>query len=149
MLRAAILLLAMLLGGPVLAETPAEAARRLYDRFVAAQNARDINRVRFLLDEEPTFLWVSDGQSIWGREAMLRRMASFQEAPAWRVTPDLATAQAVEVSPDAAFLHLKLELAIGDARKPDRLPFLVSVLCRRTPGGWRIAALFTTSEKQP
>jgi len=30
---------------------------------------------------------------------------------------------------------------------PDRLRFLVSVLCVKTPAGWRIAALFTSTEK--
>jgi hypothetical protein len=36
---------------------------------------------------------------------------------------------------------------IGSAKAPDRLRFLVSMLCVRTPDGWRIAALFTTTAK--
>jgi hypothetical protein len=75
-------------------------------------------------------------------------MASFQEAPVWRVEPDLARAVAVDVGADAGFLHLPLRLVIGGGDNPDRLRFLVSVLCVRTLKGWRIAALFTTSEKQ-
>ena len=75
-------------------------------------------------------------------------MASFQEAPVWRVEPDLAKAVAVEVDANAGYLHLPLQLVIGASENPDRLRFLVSVLCVRTSQGWRIAALFTTSEKQ-
>jgi hypothetical protein len=75
-------------------------------------------------------------------------MASFQEASVWRVEPDLARAVAVDVDADAGFLHLPLRLVIGAGDNPDRLHFLVSVLCVRTAEGWRIAALFTTSEKQ-
>jgi ketosteroid isomerase-like protein len=149
MLRAALLLIALLLSPAVRAETPEEAARGLYARFVAAQNARDLAGVRALLSTDPAFLWVSDGQSFWGREVMLARMASFQEAPLWRVTPDLASAQAIVVTADSAVLHLRLELAIGDPAAPDRLPFLVSMLCRREAAGWRILALFTTTEKRP
>lgn len=134
---------------PVAAETPTGAAINLYERFVAAQNGRDLDRVRDLLDEAQTFLWVSDGQSYWGRDVMVDRMASFQQADTWHVTPDLAKARVVEISPEASFLHLPLELAIGDAKAPDRLQFLVSVLCRRTTTGWRISALFTTREKKP
>ena len=122
--------------------------RATYEAFAAAQNARDLDRVGALLINSPRFLWVSDGVSVWGPEATLARMASFQEAPVWRVEPDLARAVAVDVDADAGFLHLPLRLVIGAGDNPDRLRFLVSVLCVRTPNGWRIAALFTTSEKQ-
>jgi ketosteroid isomerase-like protein len=122
--------------------------RATYGAFAAAQNARDLHRVRALLIDSPRFLWVSDGVSVWGPEATLARMASFQEAPVWRVEPDLARAVAVDVGADAGFLHLPLRLVIGVGDNPDRLRFLVSALCVRTPNGWRIAALFTTSEKQ-
>jgi ketosteroid isomerase-like protein len=121
--------------------------RATYDRFVAAQNARDLTRVRELLLDGPQFLWVSDGMSVWGREAMLERMASFQEAEVWRVEPDLARAVPVQVSDATGFLHLPLTLVIGSQPSPDRLRFLVSILCVRGVDGWRIAALFTTTAK--
>jgi ketosteroid isomerase-like protein len=132
---------------PALAK-PADEARALYLRFVAAQNARDLDGVRVVLLDSPAFLWVSDGRTVWGREPTLARMASFQTASVWRVTPDLGAARAVELGPDAAYLHLPLELAIGSADAPDRLRFLVTVLCTRTPAGWRIASLLTTTEKR-
>ena len=47
--------------------TTASEVRALYQRFAAAQNARDLEQVRPLLLDSPTFLWVSDGQSFWGR----------------------------------------------------------------------------------
>ena len=122
-------------------------SRALYERFAAAQNQRDLERVRPLLLDAPTFLWVSDGQSFWGPDAVLARMASFQGAEVWRVEPDLAHAVAVPVSDRVAYLHLPLTLVIGPAAKPDRLRFLVSMLGVETEDGWRIAALFTTTEK--
>jgi hypothetical protein len=67
---------------------------------------------RHLLDG-PRFLWVSDGKSFWGREAMLERMASFQEAEVWQVDPDLEKAVAVEIGPETGYLHLPLQLTIG------------------------------------
>ncbi len=100
-----------------------------------------------LLLDAPTFLWVSDGQSFWGRDAVLARMASFQGAEVWRVEPDIARAVAVPVSDRVGYLHLPLVLVIGPAANPDRLRFLVSVLGVETETGWRIAALFTTTEK--
>lgn len=123
------------------------AVRALYDRFVAAQNARDLDRVRALLWDEPDFLWVSDGRPFWGADTLLRRMASFQAAEVWTVTPDLGRSRVVALTADVAYLNVPLVLAIGAAASPSNLPWLVDVLCCRGPEGWRIAALFTTEDK--
>lgn len=135
--------------GPPAWAAPADEVRALYDRFLDAQNAHDLARVRALLWESPMFLWVSDGRSFWGPDALVERMGQFQKAPVWRVEPDLAAAVPVELDGSAAYLHLPLTLVIGSAEKPDRLPWLVSMLAVRTEQGWRIAALLTTVDKRP
>jgi uncharacterized protein (TIGR02246 family) len=123
--------------------------RALYTQFVEAQNERDLKKVESFLLDTPTFLWVSDGMSIWGRKAVIDRMSTFQQSEIWHVTPDLTHAVAVDLNDATAFFHLPLELAIGSkAAGPDRINFLVSVLCVKTEQGWRIAALFTTTEKR-
>ena len=121
--------------------------RDTYRRFAAAQNAHDLAKVRALLLDSPSFLWVSDGRSVWGVDATLERMGSFQAAEIWRVEPSLDRAVPVRVGEGSAFLHLPLRLVIGSRPEPDELKFLVSMLCVSTPTGWRIAALFTTSDK--
>lgn len=143
------LLAAAFLARPAIAmaAAPAEELMALYRRFVAAQNARDLAAVRLTLWDQPDFLWVSDGRSVWGREAALARMAGFQQAPVWRVEPDLAQARPVVLDAGAGYLHLPLTLVIGAAEAPDRLRFLVSMLGIATGEGWRIAALLTTTEK--
>jgi ketosteroid isomerase-like protein len=132
---------------PSAAADPSDEARAVYRQFVAAQNMHDLEMVGSVLLESPSFLWVSDGKAIWGRDAVLKRMALFQEARIWHVEPALDKSVAVPVSDDTAFLHLPLELTISfSLAEPEKLKFLVSVLCVRTPEGWRIAALFTTTE---
>ena len=121
--------------------------RTLYDQFRAAQNARDLATLKTLLIDSPQFLWVSDGKSFWGREALVKRMAEFQLSEAWRVDPDLKKATIVEVNDRAAYLHMPLALTIGLKAKPDVIRFLVSILCVKQAEGWRIAALFTTAER--
>jgi SnoaL-like protein len=148
-LMAALVLLGGLLLAPPAAADPAGEARALYQRFAAAQNDGDLAAVEGVLLDSPRFLWVSDGMSIWGREATLERMALFQKAEIWHVEPDLATAVAVPIDDRSAFLHLPLTLAIGSrAHGIDRVKFLVSVLCVETREGWRIAALFTTGDNR-
>ena len=73
-------------------------------------------------------------------------MGLFQEARIWQVEPALDKATTVAIDEHAAFLHLPLALSLAfTAAPPERLSFLVSVLCVETPSGWRIAALFTTT----
>jgi ketosteroid isomerase-like protein len=115
-----------------------------YDRFVTSQNARDLDKVKATLLDSPDFLWVSDGKSVWGRDALVERMARFQTLEVWRVEPLLDRARVVEVSTDVAYLHMPLDLHLGARSAPSTTRFLVSILCKKTPAGWRIAALFTT-----
>ncbi|MFO1115067.1 MAG: nuclear transport factor 2 family protein [Beijerinckiaceae bacterium] len=134
------------LGGA--AADPKEEAIALYQRFAAAQNAHDLHAVRQLLTNEPDFLWVSDGMPVWGAGATLERMATFQKSAVWRVEPDLGRARPIALSDDVAILHIPLTLVIGGQDRPDRLRFLVGMVARKGDQGWRIAALFTTPEKE-
>ncbi len=116
----------------------------LYGRFAAAQNARDLASVKETLLDSPDFLWVSDGRSVWGREALVERMGRFQTLEIWRVEPLLEQARVVEVAPGVAYITMQLDLHLGSKAEPSVTRFLVSILCRKTDAGWRIAALFTT-----
>ena len=120
----------------------------VYTKFAAAQNTRNLENLRPFFLDSPQFLWVSDGMSIWGPEATLERMSLFQQAEVWHVDPDLANAMPVQIGPDVGYLHLPLTLTLGRAAAPETFRFLVSVLFTRTPAGWRIAALLTTTEKR-
>ncbi len=143
----ALALLAAALTAPRAEADPSDEVRAVYRQFVAAQNMHDLEKVGSVLLDSPSFLWVSDGKAIWGRDAVLKRMALFQEARIWHVEPALDKSVAVLVSDNTAFLHLPLELEISFfPAEPERLKSLVSVLCVRTSQGWRIAALFTTTE---
>lgn len=116
---------------------------------MTAQNDGDLAAVGALFTDAPRFLWVSDGQSIWGRDAAIERMSLFRASEVWRVTPYISSAVPVLLDERSAYLHLPLDLDIGSKIRSDRLPFLVSMLCHRSSptAPWRIAALFTTTRK--
>jgi uncharacterized protein (TIGR02246 family) len=118
-----------------------------YRAFAEAQNTREPARIRQWLDDTPDLLWVSDGKSFWGADAILARMTGFQKAEVWRVEPDLAAARVVELGDGVAMLHMPLTLVIGTAAQPDRLEFLVSLLFRKRDTAWRLAALLTTGAR--
>jgi uncharacterized protein (TIGR02246 family) len=131
---------------PAWADTAAEVLS-VYRGFADAQNARDLDRIGAFFVDGPDLLWVSDGQSVWGRPDVLKRMSGFQKSAVWHVVPDLDHARVVELDPGVAMLHMPLVLEIGSATAPDHLRFLVSILFRNQQDGWRIAALLTTTEK--
>lgn len=122
--------------------------RELYAAFVAAQNRHDIDAVRPLLSDRPDFLWISDGRPVWGREAMLERMAGFQSAEVWRVDPDYAASRVIVLDQDTAVFHLPLVLILGSEQNPDRLKWLVEVVCQKEAGVWRIVGLHTAQDKR-
>jgi hypothetical protein len=63
------------------------------------------------------------------------------------VVPALDRSRTVVLSGDVGFLHLPLVLTIGSKEAPDQLPFLVEMVARRGPNGWKIEALLTTGDK--
>lgn len=92
----------------------------VYGSFKDAQNERDADAVgRFFVDG-PQFLWVSDGRSFWGREAVLQRMSSFQRAEQWLVLPELESAEIIALGDDTAILHMPLVLQIDLFAMPAR-----------------------------
>lgn len=147
MMRRLALMLAISLGSPVQAD-PQQDIRVLYETFVAAQNAHDIDAVRAVLSESPDFLWITDGRPVWGREEMLTRMASFQNAEIWQVEPEYDASRVIVLDDDTAVFHVPLVLVIGSKVDPARLKWLVEVLCQKEPAGWRIAGLFTSVDKR-
>jgi ketosteroid isomerase-like protein len=144
--RAALALTVLLAALPARAGTDAD-IRAAYAAFVADQNARDPVRIGQHFIDGADLLWVSDGRSFWGREAILARMSGFQKAEVWRVEPDLDRARVVEIGAETALINLPLTLVIGSAATPDRLPWLVSLVWVRREAGWKIAALLTTTAK--
>lgn len=144
---ASVAILAFGLSGTTGAESLTEIeVKALYERFVSAQNARDLSRVREALWDAPGFVWISDGKPFWGREALIERMSAFQKAEIWSVSPDRSRARVVEVGPMSAVLYQPLRLTLGSKQDPKTIAFLVNALCIRTAEGWRVAALYTTEE---
>ena len=123
---------------------PAEEARALYARFVAAQNGHDFDAVRATLLEDDRFLWITNGLALRGPDAAIARMQGFHANEVWRIDPVWSRAQAIEPAPGTVVLHVPLVLTVGRAAAPDRYRILVSALCVQANAGWRIAALFTT-----
>src|SRR5258708_19747868 len=130
----ALAFLAAVFATPRAKADPSDEVRAVYRQFATAKNMRDLDKVGSLLLDSPNFLWISDGKAIWGRDAVLKRMALFQEARIWHVEPALDKSVAVAVSDNTAFLHLPLELTLAFSPvHPHPLRSLLTLFCLRTP----------------
>jgi hypothetical protein len=141
------LVLALCLITPLRSESSVDVeVRALYERLLAAQNARDVDAMRAVLWNSPDFLWISDGKAFWGPEAMIARIGAFQRSEVWEVTADRARARVVATGPGSAVLFQPLRLTLGPRADPRAIDFLVNMMAIRTPEGWRVGALYTTEE---
>lgn len=115
--------------------------RAVFDRFVAAQNAHDVQAVAATLDESDGFLWVTKGTPIWGRQAALERFSTLYQG-SWRLEPRTAELRVVPLGADAARLFVPVVFTIGEPGKPpQQVTFLMNQVLARTPSGWRITTI--------
>ena len=120
---------------------PEDDVRATFDRFVAAQNAHDVNGVRELLLDSPNFLWITRGTPIWGRDAAMKRFESLYQGT-WKLTPDIAGLKVVLLSDGIAQLYVPIMFNIGAPGQPATdAPNLMNQTLVKTAAGWRVASI--------
>jgi len=113
--------------------------RAAFEQFVKAQNAHDVEGVRELLLDSASFLWVTRGTPIWGREAALKRFESLYQGT-WKLSPDMQNLKAVLVSDTTVQLYVPITFNIGAPGQPaPDTPFLMNQTFVKTTAGWKIA----------
>lgn len=134
------LLLASLMIEPAVA-TPEDEVRSTFDRFVAAQNARDIKAVESLLLGSPDFLRVTRGAPVWGQDAALKRFAALYEGT-WRLDPEPTNLKVIMIGGNVAQVHVPIMFTIGAAGQPSQqVKFLMNQVLVKTQHGWRVSSI--------
>ncbi len=117
------------------------AAKTLFERFVAAQNAHDAAAVEALLWNSPDFLWITRGTAIWGREAAMERFRALYRGT-WQLEPEMSQFRATALGEGAAQLFVPVLFMIapaGQSAQPAR--FLMNQTLRREGGAWLVASI--------
>lgn len=134
-------LLALALTLPAFGATPEEELRGTFERFVAAQNAHDLNAVGELLLDSPSFLWITKGNAIWGRTDALKRFETLY-AGTWHLEPDMASFRVVAVHGDTAQIFVPVVFSIGPKDEPAQpAKFLLNQVLTKAGDSWRIASI--------
>ena len=137
----AMLAVVVVLSAPKAFASADDDVKGTFDRFVAAQNAHDISAVRDVLWDSPSFLWVTRGTAIWGRDAALKRFETLYQGT-WKLSPDMTTLKVVLLSDTTAQLFVPIMFNIGPHGQPaPDAPFLMNQTLVRTAAGWRIASI--------
>jgi ketosteroid isomerase-like protein len=133
---------------PALA-APEDEVRATFDRFVAAQNAHDVQAVGALLQDSPDFLWITRGSPIWGSAEALKRFSALYEGT-WKLEPDPAGLKVIMLGPDVAQLYVPIVFSIGPSGKPAQATrFLMNQTLVRTPNGWRVSSILPIPAATP
>lgn len=113
----------------------------VFERFVEAQNAHDVQAVEDLLSESQEFLWITRGTPVWGREAAIERFRKLY-AGTWNLEPDMGELKVLELGSDAAQLFVPVTFKIapaGETAQPST--FLMNQTLIKTADGWKIASI--------
>jgi hypothetical protein len=119
--------------------------KELFQRFVAAQNNRDVDAFRNLLLESPDFLWLGRGAPVWGRDAVLQNLESGCQGKFY-VDPVLSEFKAIERGGNVVEIFTP---AIFAPAPPPNQPvqqmmlekYFISQVLVKASGGWRIASM--------
>lgn len=115
--------------------------RAVFERFVAAQNAHDVQEVGDLLSDSKDFLWITRGTPVWGREAALERFQKLY-AGTWNLEPDMGEMKVLELGVETAQLFVPVTFKIapaGETAQPSN--FLMNQTLVKTSEGWKIASI--------
>jgi len=123
--------------------------RKIFDEFVAAQNAHDIGAVENLLLASPDFLWITRGTPIWGRDAALKRFRALYDGT-WKLAPEPGALKVIMLSEATAQVFVPIMFSIGaPGQAPQSTAFLMNQLFTKTAAGWKVSSILPIPAPNP
>lgn len=139
---------ALVLGGAASADTTETDARTLFTRFVAAQNAHNVDEVKSLLWASPQMLFFSRNVATRGADAVAKRFQEYYRGT-WHLEPEMAKYQAAVISDDVVQILVPVVFTRAlPGGKPQSDTFLISQTFVKTDDGWRVASILPVANTQ-
>jgi hypothetical protein len=118
-----------------------EDIRGTFERFVAAQNAHDTEKVASILKEGEDFLWVTRGSPVWGRDAAMMRFGALYQGT-WHLEPTMSEFRVIALGPGVAQIFVPVAFQIGPAGQPAQpAKFLMNQTLVKVSSEWRITSI--------
>ena len=134
-------------GGQASAADEAE-ARAFFTKFIAAQNAHDVDSVKSMLWDSPGMLWYGRGVETRGRDAVAERFGEYYQGT-WHLEPDMSQFHVTVVSNDVMQILVPIVFTRGLPGQPSQdNKFLISQTYVSDAEGWHVASILPIANTQ-
>ena len=139
--------LTALVGGHASAADESE-ARAFFTKFVAAQNAHDMDDVKSMLWDSPGMLWFGLNVETRGRDAVADRFREYYQGT-WHLEPDMSQFHVTVVSNDVMQILVPIVFTRGLPGQPSQdNKFLISQTFVHDANGWHVASILPIANTQ-
>jgi len=139
--------LTALLGGYASAADESE-ARAFFAKFVAAQNAHDVDAVKSMLWDSPGMLWFGRNVETRGRDAVADRFGEYYRGT-WHLEPDMSQFHVAVISADVMQILVPIVFTRGLPDQPSQdNTFLISQTFVHDASGWHVASILPIANTQ-
>jgi ketosteroid isomerase-like protein len=133
---------------PASAEPNDAEVRAFFMKFVAAQNAHDLNEVKSMLWNSPDMLFFSRGTEARGVEAAADRFKEYYKGT-WHLEPDMSQFHTGAISPNVVQILVPIMFTRSlPGGQPQSNTFLISQTFVRDAQGWHIASILPVANTQ-
>ena len=134
------------LGEPVNAAPVQDEARQFFERFVAAQNAHDLDTVGSMLWNSEDFMWVTRGVQVRGTKAALNLFGYYYKGT-WHLDPDANQLRATALPDGTVQILVPVTFTRGEpGQAAQQATFLISQTIIRDPNGWHVATILPIAD---
>jgi hypothetical protein len=142
------IIMAAVLGGHASAAADETEARAFFTKFVAAQNAHDVDSAKAMLWDSPGMLWYGRGVETRGRDAVADRFGEYYQGT-WHLEPDMSQFHATAISNDVMQILVPIVFTRGLPGKPSQNnKFLISQTFVHDANGWHVASIMPIANTQ-
>jgi ketosteroid isomerase-like protein len=134
------------LSGPVNAAPVQDEARQFFERFVAAQNAHDLDTVGSMLWNSEDFMWVTRGVQVRGTKAALNLFGYYYKGT-WHLDPDANQLRATALPDGTVQILVPVTFTRGEpGQAAQQATFLISQTIIRDQSGWHVATILPVAD---
>ena len=136
------------LGAHASAATNEAEARALFTKFVAAQNAHNVDDVKSMLWNSPGTLLLARGVEIRGPAAVADRFKEYYEGT-WHVEPDMSQFHVTSISKDVMQFVVPVVFTRGLPGQPSQdTNSLITQTLVHDANGWHIVSIISVANAQ-
>lgn len=122
--------------------------RAVFVRFVAAQNAHDVDTVESMIWDSPDFLWVSRGNPVRGSQQAIGIFRSYYKGT-WHLEPDMTRFSVTQIADGVVQLLVPVVFSRGlPGQPPQNAEYLISQTIVHNGEGWRITTILPVANTQ-